>query len=144
VANPKKPPQIETILRRNKDKLLVFLQNFHNDKEGLFFLWPMWALPVLTCYFQMNSSATRSSSSSSRFKAYDLSRPLRPCTYYPHPYLYLARILYFTRIQYPSATLRQSIRCITPSTPPFVPASHFPPPRRYVVAAFLIILHCYH
>ena len=34
VANPKKPPQIETILRRNKDKLLVFLKNFHNDKEG--------------------------------------------------------------------------------------------------------------
>ncbi|KAJ3576812.1 hypothetical protein NP233_g168 [Leucocoprinus birnbaumii] len=34
VANPKKPPQIEGILRRNKDKLLVFLRNFHNDKEG--------------------------------------------------------------------------------------------------------------
>ena len=34
VANPKKPPQIETILRRNKDKLLVFLKEFHNDKEG--------------------------------------------------------------------------------------------------------------
>ena len=34
VANPKKPPQIETILRRNKEKLLAFLQNFHNDKEG--------------------------------------------------------------------------------------------------------------
>ena len=34
VANPKKPPQIETILRRNRDKLLVFLKNFHNDKEG--------------------------------------------------------------------------------------------------------------
>lgn len=34
VANPKKPPQIENILRRNKDKLLAFLQNFHNDKEG--------------------------------------------------------------------------------------------------------------
>ncbi|KAI6121120.1 mo25 protein [Pisolithus sp. B1] len=33
VANPKKPPQIETILRRNKEKLLVFLKNFHNDKE---------------------------------------------------------------------------------------------------------------
>ncbi|KAF5340446.1 hypothetical protein D9758_013552 [Tetrapyrgos nigripes] len=33
VANPKKPPQIENILRRNKDKLLVFLQEFHNDKE---------------------------------------------------------------------------------------------------------------
>ena len=34
VANPKKPPQIETILRRNKEKLLVFLKGFHNDKEG--------------------------------------------------------------------------------------------------------------
>ncbi len=34
VANPKKPPQIETILRRNKDKLLKFLKDFHNDKEG--------------------------------------------------------------------------------------------------------------
>ncbi|KIJ49191.1 hypothetical protein M422DRAFT_28163 [Sphaerobolus stellatus SS14] len=33
VANPKKPPQIETILKRNKDKLLVFLKSFHNDKE---------------------------------------------------------------------------------------------------------------
>ncbi|PCH38918.1 mo25 protein [Wolfiporia cocos MD-104 SS10] len=33
VANPKKPPQIESILRRNKDKLLAFLKNFHNDKE---------------------------------------------------------------------------------------------------------------
>lgn len=33
VANPKKPPPIEGILRRNKEKLLVFLKNFHNDKE---------------------------------------------------------------------------------------------------------------
>jgi calcium binding protein 39 len=33
VANPKKPPQIETILRRNKEKLLTFLRTFHNDKE---------------------------------------------------------------------------------------------------------------
>ena len=33
VANPKKPPQIEAILRRNKEKLLVFLRDFHNDKE---------------------------------------------------------------------------------------------------------------
>lgn len=33
VANPKKPPQIETILRRNKTKLLDFLRDFHNDKE---------------------------------------------------------------------------------------------------------------
>lgn len=34
MANPKKPPQIESILRRNKDKLLAFLKNFHNDKDG--------------------------------------------------------------------------------------------------------------
>ncbi|KJA17682.1 hypothetical protein HYPSUDRAFT_46160 [Hypholoma sublateritium FD-334 SS-4] len=33
VANPKKPPQIESILRRNKEKLLNFLKTFHNDKE---------------------------------------------------------------------------------------------------------------
>ena len=33
-ANPKKPPQIEAILRRNKEKLLEFLRDFHNDKEG--------------------------------------------------------------------------------------------------------------
>ncbi|KIJ16228.1 hypothetical protein PAXINDRAFT_75955 [Paxillus involutus ATCC 200175] len=33
VANPKKPPQIESILRRNKEKLLTFLKSFHNDKE---------------------------------------------------------------------------------------------------------------
>ncbi|EIN04641.1 mo25 protein [Punctularia strigosozonata HHB-11173 SS5] len=33
VANPKKPPQIENILRRNKEKLLAFLKGFHNDKE---------------------------------------------------------------------------------------------------------------
>jgi len=33
VANPKKPAQIEAILRRNKDKLLTFLKGFHNDKE---------------------------------------------------------------------------------------------------------------
>lgn len=35
VANPKKPPQIESILRRNKDKLVSFLQNFQNDKDGM-------------------------------------------------------------------------------------------------------------
>ncbi|GAA5901159.1 Mo25 family protein [Sporobolomyces salmoneus] len=33
VANPKKPPQIEAILRRNKDKLLIFLRNFHTDRD---------------------------------------------------------------------------------------------------------------
>ena len=36
VANPKKPPQIETILKRNKEKLLAFLKSFHNDKEGAY------------------------------------------------------------------------------------------------------------
>lgn len=46
VANPKKPPQIESILRRNKDKLLVFLKNFHNDKEGAYIA--VWgAIPYL-------------------------------------------------------------------------------------------------
>ena len=34
VANPAKPPQIASILRRNKDKLLQFLKEFHNDKDG--------------------------------------------------------------------------------------------------------------
>ncbi|WVW86907.1 hypothetical protein I302_108962 [Kwoniella bestiolae CBS 10118] len=33
VANPNKPAQIAAILRRNKDKLLVFLKEFHNDKD---------------------------------------------------------------------------------------------------------------
>ncbi|ORX37723.1 putative transcriptional repressor [Kockovaella imperatae] len=33
VANPNKPPQIASILRRNKDKLLIFLKEFHNDKD---------------------------------------------------------------------------------------------------------------
>jgi calcium binding protein 39 len=36
VANPNKPPQIVSILRRNKDKLLSFLKDFHNDKDGMF------------------------------------------------------------------------------------------------------------
>lgn len=34
VANPNKPPEIARILRRNKDRLLVFLKDFHNDKDG--------------------------------------------------------------------------------------------------------------
>lgn len=36
VANPNKPPEIARILRRNKDRLLVFLKDFHNDKDGRF------------------------------------------------------------------------------------------------------------
>lgn len=46
VANPKKPPQIEAILKRNKEKLLAFLKGFHNDKEGACFLW---FLHINTC-----------------------------------------------------------------------------------------------
>lgn len=34
VANPKKPPGIEAILRRNRERLLSFLANFHNDRDG--------------------------------------------------------------------------------------------------------------
>jgi len=33
VANPKKPDDITVILVNNRDKLIAFLQNFHNDKE---------------------------------------------------------------------------------------------------------------
>jgi len=33
VANPHKPPQIESILRRNRERLVTFLRDFHSDKE---------------------------------------------------------------------------------------------------------------
>ncbi|EJT99608.1 mo25 protein [Dacryopinax primogenitus] len=33
VANPRKPTQIENILRRNKNKLLAFLNDFHCDRD---------------------------------------------------------------------------------------------------------------
>ncbi|KAL7425138.1 Hym1p [Cryptotrichosporon argae] len=33
VANPNKPPEIARILKRNKDRLLSFLKEFHNDKD---------------------------------------------------------------------------------------------------------------
>lgn len=33
VANPKKAPTIAAILRRNREKLIVFLKDFHNDKD---------------------------------------------------------------------------------------------------------------
>mmetsp|Transcript_29951 Transcript_29951/g.39378 ORF Transcript_29951/g.39378 Transcript_29951/m.39378 type:complete len:344 (-) Transcript_29951:321-1352(-) len=33
VANPRKPADIVNILLKNRDKLLAFLENFHNDKE---------------------------------------------------------------------------------------------------------------
>lgn len=33
VANPKKPPVIDNILKRNRERLVTFLSNFHNDKE---------------------------------------------------------------------------------------------------------------
>lgn len=34
VANPNKPPNIQSILRRNKEKLISFLEGFHNDRDG--------------------------------------------------------------------------------------------------------------
>lgn len=56
VANPNKPPEIARILKRNKERLLVFLKDFHNDKEGEYERlrhgrrrWPMtwlWRCPV--------------------------------------------------------------------------------------------------
>ena len=33
VANPKKPPGVEAILRRNRERLVKFLAEFHNDKD---------------------------------------------------------------------------------------------------------------
>ncbi|CAM9226522.1 unnamed protein product, partial [Heterosigma akashiwo] len=33
VANPRKPAEVEAILLNNRDKLVAFLENFHNDKE---------------------------------------------------------------------------------------------------------------
>lgn len=33
VANPNKPPSISMILKKNKDRLLVFLRDFHNDRD---------------------------------------------------------------------------------------------------------------
>ncbi|RSH76679.1 uncharacterized protein EHS24_005427 [Apiotrichum porosum] len=33
VANPNKPPEIARILKRNKERLLIFLKDFHNDKD---------------------------------------------------------------------------------------------------------------
>ncbi|KNZ50823.1 calcium binding protein 39 [Puccinia sorghi] len=33
VANPRKPAPIESILKRNKEKLIEFLRKFHNDKD---------------------------------------------------------------------------------------------------------------
>ena len=80
VANPKKPPQIEVILRRNKEKLLNFLKTFHNDKEGTHTLlvWKIFhlTLSLISLFMnsnsylfpQMNNSVTRSNSWSCRFK----------------------------------------------------------------------------
>mmetsp|Transcript_50560 Transcript_50560/g.130328 ORF Transcript_50560/g.130328 Transcript_50560/m.130328 type:complete len:99 (-) Transcript_50560:1940-2236(-) len=33
VANPKKSPAIQDILRKNQEKLLSYLSSFHNEKE---------------------------------------------------------------------------------------------------------------
>jgi len=36
VANPNKTPPILDILQKNKEKLLTFLRNFHNDRSGMY------------------------------------------------------------------------------------------------------------
>ena len=36
VANPNKALPIQEILVKNKDKLVEFLTNFHNDRTGIF------------------------------------------------------------------------------------------------------------
>jgi|TARA_B100000475_G_scaffold152804_1_gene113929 calcium binding protein 39 len=33
VANPRKPDAINSILFKNKDKLVAYLRNFHNDRD---------------------------------------------------------------------------------------------------------------
>merc|ERR1719197_243014 len=33
VANPKKPADVADILLKNKEKLIAYLENFHNDKD---------------------------------------------------------------------------------------------------------------
>lgn len=33
VANPNKPPAIANILRKNKEKLSVYLREFHKDRD---------------------------------------------------------------------------------------------------------------
>lgn len=58
VANPNKPPQIASILRRNKERLLAFLKDFHNDKEGKFsFCVPSMKIGGYSYadYYQMSS-----------------------------------------------------------------------------------------
>ena len=108
VANPKKPPQIESILRRNKGKLLEFLKDFHNDKEGAqigslfgrqlfidncdtdeqFSVCPV----LLTPNFGSDGcSRTRNSFSSFRFRTCELAS-------LPHPRGTLVRVPY--RISY--------------------------------------------
>jgi calcium binding protein 39 len=33
VANPKKTPEVVSILYKNKEKLIAYLENFHSDKD---------------------------------------------------------------------------------------------------------------
>lgn len=37
VANPHKPPAIANILKKNKEKLLVYLREFHKDRDDELF-----------------------------------------------------------------------------------------------------------
>jgi hypothetical protein len=51
VANPHKPPQIAAILKRNREKLVGFLKEFHNDKEGAS-LSKSWRDLIVHCRWQ--------------------------------------------------------------------------------------------
>lgn len=60
VANPKKPPTVEAILRRNKDKLLSFLRAFHNDKEDeQFSVSPCFIFPEVPIDVNINGTPPR-------------------------------------------------------------------------------------
>ena len=38
VANPRKPPEVVKILHMNKEKLVAYLQGFHNDRDDAQFI----------------------------------------------------------------------------------------------------------
>jgi hypothetical protein len=79
VANPKKTPQIESILRRNKVKMLAFLKEFHKEKDGAHTFCLDSCMGMLI-RVQTSSSPTKSSFSSSRLRTFDafLSLPTPP------------------------------------------------------------------
>lgn len=68
VANPKKTPAVEAILRRNKERLITFLQDFPGDRTG--------AYAHLT-------QTSRSSTSASTFSTFSGACPPLTCSALP-------------------------------------------------------------